>query len=99
MKTMTRKFEQQTNTKATLKKAAMLREAGYTVIEEWECHFKQEKKTNVELQAFLNELEMVEPSTQEMLFMGDEQGRCLSIAKLPCQISLNMLTSRLFTHL
>ena len=44
---------------STLKKAAMLREAGYTVIEECECHFKQEKRTNVELQAFLNELEMV----------------------------------------
>ena len=59
---------------ATLKKAAMLREAGYTVIEEWECHFKQEKKTNVELQAFLNELEMVEPINPRDAFYGGRTG-------------------------
>ena len=68
---------------ATLKKAAMLREAGYTVIGERECHFKQEKKTNVELQAFLNELEMVEPINTRDAFYG---GRT-RVVSLHCKAS------------
>ena len=59
---------------ATFKKAAMLREVGYTVIEEWEFHFKQEKKANVELQAFLKELEMVEPINPRDAFYGGRTG-------------------------
>ena len=38
---------------ATLRKASMLRLAGYEVIEKWECDFEKEKKTNPQLKAFL----------------------------------------------
>ena len=41
---------------ATERKAATLRQAGYTVVEKWECDFKEEKKTNPALKAFLQDL-------------------------------------------
>ena len=46
---------------ATLKKAAMLRQAGYTLVEKWECEFKKDKTTDANLQAFLQDLELVPP--------------------------------------
>ena len=38
----------------------MLRLTGYAVMEKWEYDFKKEKKTNPELQAFLQELKDTE---------------------------------------
>lgn len=55
---------------ATLKKASMLRLAGYEVIEKWECDFKEEKKTNPQLKAFLKDLEMVPPLNPREAFYG-----------------------------
>ena len=59
---------------ATLKKAALLRQAGYTVVEKWECVFRKEKKTDPELQAFLQELEMVPPLNPRDAFYGGRTG-------------------------
>lgn len=59
---------------ATLKKTAMLRHAGYTVVEQWECEFKKEKKINPELQAFLKELELVSPLNPRDAFYGGRTG-------------------------
>lgn len=46
---------------ATCLKTAILRDAGYTVIEKWGCEFAEQKKTDPELQAFLEKFEMVPP--------------------------------------
>ena len=46
---------------ATERKAAMLRQAGYQVIEKWDCDFNQDKKTDPQLKSFLQDLEMVPP--------------------------------------
>ena len=56
----------------------MLSQAGYTVVEEWECAFKEEKKTNPALQAFLNDLKLVPPLNPREAFC---KGRklCFSI--------------------
>ncbi|CAH3185510.1 unnamed protein product [Porites evermanni] len=43
---------------ATEREAAMLRQAGYQVIEKWECDFNQDKKTDPQLKSFLQDLEM-----------------------------------------
>lgn len=59
---------------ATLKKAAMLRQAGYTLVECWECEFNEEKKTNSQLKAFLNTLEMVPPLNPREAFYGGRTG-------------------------
>ena len=50
------------------------RQAGYTVVEKWECFFKKEKKTDPELQAFLQELEMVPPLNPRDAFYGERTG-------------------------
>ena len=57
-----------------MKKAALLRQAGYTVVEKWKCVFKKEKKTDPELQAFLQELEMVPPLNPRDAFYGGRTG-------------------------
>ena len=50
---------------ATERKAAMLRQAGYQVIEKWECDFNRDKKTDPQLKSFLQDLEMVPPFRTE----------------------------------
>ncbi|CAH3184361.1 unnamed protein product [Porites lobata] len=59
---------------ATLKKAAMLRQAGYTLVECWECEFNEEKKINPQLKAFLDTLEMVPPLNPREAFYGGRTG-------------------------
>ena len=59
---------------ATERKAATLRQAGYTVVEKWECDFKEEKKTNPALKAFLQDLEMVPPINPRDAFYGGRMG-------------------------
>ena len=46
---------------ATCLNTAILRDAGYTVIEKWGCDFAQQKKTDRELQTFLESFELVPP--------------------------------------
>ena len=55
---------------ATQRKTLMLRQAGYTVIEKWECEYKEDKKTNVELQEFLKTYEVVPPLNPRDAFFG-----------------------------
>ena len=45
----------------TERKVAMLRQAGYQVIEKGECDFNQDKRTDPQLKSFLQDLEMVPP--------------------------------------
>lgn len=66
---------------ATQKKAEMLRRAGYTVKEKWECEFKEEKKTNPQLQTFLKELELVSPLEPRNTFYGGRTGAASLYAK------------------
>ena len=55
---------------ATERKAAMLRQAGYQLIEKWECDFNQDKKTDPRLKSFLQDLEMVPPLEPRDAFYG-----------------------------
>lgn len=55
---------------ATLKKTARLRNAGYTVIEQWECDFLEQKKTDPALHEFLATFELVEPMNPRDSFFG-----------------------------
>ena len=48
----------------------MLRQAGYQVIEKWECDFNQDKKTDPQLKSFLQDLEMVPPLEPRDAFYG-----------------------------
>lgn len=59
---------------ATLRKTRMLQQAGYTVIEKWECDLKQEKKTNLQLQEFLQNFEVVPPLNPRDAFFGGRTG-------------------------
>lgn len=48
----------------------MLRQAGYQVIEKWQCDFNQDKKTDPQLKSFLQDLEMVPPLEPRDAFYG-----------------------------
>ena len=52
----------------------MLRQAGYTLVECWECEFNEEKKSNPQLKAFLDTLEMVPPLNPREAFYGGRTG-------------------------
>lgn len=59
---------------ATLKKTAILRAAGYTVIKKWGCKFAKDKKTDPELQSFLKSFELVPPLDWRDAFFGGRTG-------------------------
>lgn len=59
---------------ANERKTAMLGQAGYTLIEKWDCDFKEEKKTDSELKAFLKQLEMAAPLEPRDAFYGGRTG-------------------------
>lgn len=59
---------------ATMRKAQMVRAAGYTVVEKWECEYKEGKKTDPDLQAFLKTYEAVPPLEPRDLFFGGRTG-------------------------
>ena len=59
----------------------MLRPAGYTVIEKWECKSNNDKKTNTQLQEFLKTLEFVEPLNPLDAFFGGRTGAACLYAK------------------
>lgn len=61
----------------TLKKAAMLRATGYTVIEKWGCEFKNDP----ELQSFLESFEIVTPLEPRDAFFGGRTGATALYAK------------------
>ena len=67
---------------ATWKKTEQLRQAGYTVIEKWECQFENEKKTDKQLQDFLKTFELVEPlNPRDAFFGGRTNAVCLHAKK------------------
>lgn len=66
---------------ATCLKTAILRDAGYTVIEKWGCEFAEQKKTDPELQAFLEKFEMVPPLEPRDAFFGGRTGATTLYAK------------------
>ena len=63
---------------ATERKTKMLQQAGYTVIEKWECLFLEAKKTNPQLQQFLQSFELVAPlNPRDAFFGGRTNAVCL----------------------
>lgn len=44
---------------ATQKRVKMLRDVGYTVVEKWGCEFREQKKTDLQLQLFLKTYDSV----------------------------------------
>ena len=56
---------------ATHRKTQMLQQAGYTVIEMWECEFLKVKDTEDTLQEFLQLFELVSPLNPREAFFGD----------------------------
>ena len=66
---------------ATCLKTAILRDAGYTVIEKWGCEFAQDQKTDSELQSFLKTFEMVPPLEPRDAFFGGRTGATTLYAK------------------
>ena len=66
---------------ATYLKTAILRDAGYTVIEKWGCEFAEQKKTDPELQDFLEKFEMVPPLEPRDAFFSGRTGATTLYAK------------------
>lgn len=66
---------------ATVRKTQMLWQAGYTVIEKWECEYKEDKKTNPELQEFLKTYESVPLLNPRDSFFGGRTGATTQYAK------------------
>ena len=65
--------------KSTLKKQETLRQQGYDVKMQWECAWDQEVKTKLDLQQFLDTLEIVDLLQSRDTFFG----RCTNAVKLP----------------
>lgn len=66
---------------ATERKTEMLRRAGYQVVGKWECEFKEEKKTDAQLKAFLESFELVTPLEPRDAFYGGRTGATTLHAK------------------
>ena len=59
----------------------LLRLCGYHVAEKWECEFREEKKTDAALKAFLDDLDMVRPLDPQDAFYGGRTGAVSLYAK------------------
>lgn len=59
---------------ATLKKTAILRNAGYRVIELWGCEFAKKKENDPELTEFLKSFQFVPPLEPRDAFFGGQSG-------------------------
>ena len=66
---------------ATLKKAAILREAGYNVVEMWGCDFAKQKETDPELVEFLETFHYVPPLEPRDAFFGGRTGAATLYSK------------------
>lgn len=66
---------------ATVRKTQMLWQAGYTVIEKWDCEYKEDRKTNPELQEFLKTYESVPLLNPRDSFFGGRTGATTQYAK------------------
>ena len=59
---------------ATINKRMALLQAGYTIIEMWECQWQKLVETNAEVQSFLASLELVPPLEPREAFFGGRTG-------------------------
>ena len=59
----------------------MLRDVGYTVVEKWGCEFREQKKTNLQLQEFLKAYDPVTPLEPRDAFFGGWTGATTMFAK------------------
>ena len=59
---------------ATINKRMALLQAGYTVVEIWECQWQKLVDTNAEVQSFLASLELVPPLEPREAFFGGRTG-------------------------
>ena len=59
---------------ATLYKIQRLHQAGYTVIEQWECQWKRQVKQDPSIQTFLDQLDLVPPLEPRDAFFGGRTG-------------------------
>lgn len=66
---------------ATLKRTAMIRAAGYQVVEKRGCQFAKEKKTDPDLQYFLESFEMLPLLEPRDAFFGGRTGATTLYAK------------------
>ena len=66
---------------ATLKKTAILRDAGYNVVEMWGCDFAKQKETDPELAEFLEHFEFVPPLEPRDAFFGGRTGAATLYSK------------------
>ena len=62
------------NYQGTQRKIELLKEAGYHVIEKWECDFKKELKENKKLQEKVNTMSWVTPLDPRDAFFGGRTG-------------------------
>ena len=67
--------------RATQEKTRRLREAGYTVIEMWECEWTAMVREDPGVKAFVNELESVDPLEPRDAFFGGRTGAVSLYAK------------------
>lgn len=66
---------------ATCRKTNMLPRDGYTIVEQWECQFKEDQETNTELKSSLQSFELVEPMNPRDNFYGRRTGAVSLYAK------------------
>ena len=66
---------------ATMKKEAILKQAGYRVVSMWGCDFAKKKKTEPELIKFLETFEFVSPLEPRDAFLGGRTGAATLYAK------------------
>ena len=66
---------------ATQKKVAILRDAGYTVVEMWGCEFTQQKKSDPELINFLESFQFTPPLEPRDAFFGGRTGAATLYSK------------------
>ena len=63
---------------AGCRKTRQLQQAGYTVIEKWECAFNKDKKTDLQLREFLKTFQLDEPlNPRDSFFGGRTNAVCL----------------------
>ena len=66
---------------ATCHKTHGLRTAGYTVLEQWECKWRNQMKHNPSVRAFLDQFELVPPLEPRDAFFGGRTGAVALYAK------------------
>lgn len=66
---------------ATQKRVKLLRDVGYTVVEKWGCEFREQKKTDLQLQEFLKTYDPLTPLEPRDALFGGRTGATTLYAK------------------